>query len=140
MIRTVAAEKFSFTRFQMPCGQPASFSDLTEEQLTMGEMLGVSAENLRVFQAIGDSMADEGYIAGDLLFADSALVAKEGDVVLAEIDGEMAVKKIESQKPKLRLVSCNSEINYDPIEPQYGFYVVGVIIGSFRFGKRNSSK
>jgi SOS-response transcriptional repressor LexA len=119
----------------MPCGKPASISDLTDEEITLAEMFGVSAENLRCCPAIGDSMVDEGFQEGDLLFADSSLIPKIGDVVLAEIDGEMAVKKIQSQKPKLRLVSCNAAINYQAIEPQFGFHVVGVIVGSFRFRK-----
>lgn len=140
MIRAVAAERFSFTRFQMPCGNPAKLSDLTDEEITLSEIFGVGREDLRVCTAIGDSMMDEGFAAGDLLFADSSLTAKAGDVVLAEIDGEMAVKKIQSQKPQLRLISCNAAENYKPIEPQYGFHVVGVIVGSFRFSKRNTNK
>ncbi|MDQ3748041.1 MAG: hypothetical protein M3367_03335 [Acidobacteriota bacterium] len=135
MIRQVAKEKIGFTRLQMPCGTSAVLNDLTNEEITLAEMFGVSRENLLCCPATGDSMIDEGIACGDILFADSSLIAKQGDIVLAEIDGEMAVKKIENKFPHLRLVSCNSQSNYAPVNPQYGFHVVGVIVGSFRFRK-----
>lgn len=137
-VASVAEETFYFTRFQMPCGQPAFITDLTPEQITLADMFGVRAEHLLVCPAVGDSMVDEGFMEGDLLFADNSLVAKEGDVVLAEIDGEMAVKKI-LERPVLRLVSCNTGANYLPVVPKYDFQVVGVIVGSFRFRKQKRS-
>lgn len=118
----------------MPCGKPSALPDLTHEEITLAEMFGVARENLLCCPAIGDSMIDEGFAEGDILFADSSLQPKQGDVVLCEIDGELAVKKIE-RHPNLRLVSCNAENNYQPIEPQFKFHVVGVIVGSFRFRK-----
>ncbi len=133
MIRQIAPEKFGFTHAQMPCGRPAVLTDLTTEEITLAEMFGVSRENLICCPATGDSMVDEGIRENDLLFADNSLIAKEGDIVLAEIDGEIAVKKIEKKKPYLLLVSCNSKLNYKPVEPQYNFHVIGVIVGSFRF-------
>lgn len=135
MIKKVALQKFAYTTAKMSCGHPANLSDLRAEEITLAEMFGVSVENLLCCPAIGDSMIDEGFAEGDLLFADSSLIPKEGDVVLAEIDGEMAVKKIATKRPHLRLVSCNAQSDYEVIEPQYCFHVVGVIVGNFRFRK-----
>ncbi len=134
MIKKVTAEKIKFSRFQMPCGKPSALPDLTHEEISLAEMFGVARENLLCCPAIGDSMVDEGFAEGDILFADSSLEAAQGDVVLCEIDGELAVKKIE-RLPALRLVSCNAKTDYKPIEPLFKFHVVGVIVGSFRFRK-----
>jgi DNA polymerase V len=44
---------------------------------------------------------------------DRSLTAKHGDIVIATVNGEHTIKKLET-KPTLRLVSMNS--NYAPIE------------------------
>jgi SOS-response transcriptional repressor LexA len=75
----------------------------------------------------------KGIRENDLLFVDNSLITVEGDVVLAEIDGEITGKKIERKNSHLRLVSCNSKLNCTPVEPLYIFHVIGVVIGSFRF-------
>jgi DNA polymerase V len=52
-------------------------------------------------------MIGAGLESGDLVFIDSELEAKDGDIVLADIDGEMTVKtyrlkvKLWSQEPVL---------------------------------------
>ncbi len=104
------------------------------EEISLAEMFGVSRENLLCFHAPNNSIIDEDFRENDILFADSSLQPTQGDVVFAEINGEITVRKIERQ-PSLRLVSRNAKNDYKPIEPQFNFPVVGVVIGLFRFRK-----
>ncbi len=61
MIRQVAAQKFSFSRFQMPCGKPSALPDLTHEEITLAEMFGVAREDLLCCPAIDHALVDEGF-------------------------------------------------------------------------------
>jgi SOS-response transcriptional repressor LexA len=102
------------------------------EEITLAEMFGVSRENLLCFPALNNSIVGEDFRESDILFADSSLQPKQGDVVLAEINGEITALRIE-RYPNLRLVSRNAKTDYKPIESQFNFQVAGVVIGSFRF-------
>ncbi len=104
------------------------------DEITLAEMFGVSRENLLCFPASNNSIVDEDFKEGDLLFADSSLQPKQGDIVLAEINGEITALRIE-RYPNLRLVSRHAKNDYKPIETHFNFDVAGVVIGSFRFRK-----
>ena len=54
----------------------------------------------------------QGIFPGDVLVVDRSLTAKHGDIVIAALNGELLVKKLET-KPTLRLVAMNSK--YPPI-------------------------
>lgn len=97
-------------------------------------MFGVSRENLLCLSVLNNSIVGEDFRESDILFADSSLQPTQGDVVFAEINGEITVRKIE-RHPSLRLVSRNAKNDYKPIEPEIKFYVAGVVIGLFRFRK-----
>ena len=58
-------------------------------------------------------MIEAGIFPGDVLVVDRSLTAKHGDIVIAALNGELTVKKLET-KPTLRLVPMNS--NYSSVE------------------------
>jgi DNA polymerase V len=75
----------------------------------------------------GDSMIDAGIHPGDLLIVDRALTPAEGDVVIAVLDGELTVKRLQRVNAKPVLVADNRR--YPPIQPRENqeFEIWGVV-------------
>ncbi|MES2662648.1 MAG: translesion error-prone DNA polymerase V autoproteolytic subunit [Pseudomonadota bacterium] len=60
----------------------------------------------------GNSMIDVAIHSGDILVVDTAVTAQHGDVVIANLNIELTVKKL-LKKPRIQLVACCS--NHSPI-------------------------
>jgi len=80
----------------------------------------------------GDSMRDEGILDGDLIGVHRAAQARNGQIVVARIDEEITVKKLEIGARGLRLLPCNAA--YAPIEvaPGQDFAIEGLYCGLVR--------
>ena len=59
-------------------------------------------------------MTGAGIQEGNLLVVDRSLEARHGDIVIAVIDGDLTVKRLEKRRGKIRLVAENPA--YAPIE------------------------
>jgi repressor LexA len=85
----------------------------------------------------GDSMIDVGILDGDLLAVHSTSIAKNGDIVVARIEDEVTVKRLQrtSQKHLLQLLPENRD--YKPINVnlrEQDFTIEGLCVGVLRRG------
>lgn len=80
----------------------------------------------------GDSMIDDGIWDGDLVGVQRSSDAHEGQVVVARLDGELTIKRLQRLPDRIRLLPRNSA--YAPIEVQSGqdFAIEGVYCGLVR--------
>jgi repressor LexA len=80
----------------------------------------------------GDSMRDEGILDGDLVAVHRTPEARDGQVVVARIDGELTIKRLQRRVDALRLLPRNPD--YPPIEirPGQDFAIEGVYCGLVR--------
>ena len=80
----------------------------------------------------GDSMLDEGILDGDLVAVKRSADARNGQVVVARIEGELTIKRLELGRDALRLLPRNPA--HAPIEVQRGqeFAIEGVYCGLVR--------
>lgn len=81
----------------------------------------------------GDSMIEAGILEGDVLVCRSTKEARNGQIVVAVIDGEATVKTFSQQKKTIELLPANK--NYSPIvidENVGDFKVVGNLVGLLR--------
>src|SRR5690606_6965455 len=80
----------------------------------------------------GDSMRDDGIFDGDLVAVQRASDARSGQVVVARIDGEITIKRLERTRSRLRLLPRNPD--YAPIEvpPGSDFAIEGLYCGLVR--------
>ena len=80
----------------------------------------------------GDSMIDIGIFDGDLLAVRKSDTARHGDVVVARIDGEVTVKRLDRSPKGLRLLAENQ--NFEPIviTPESEFFIEGHAVGVIR--------
>ena len=80
----------------------------------------------------GESMRDDGIFDGDLVAVKRASDARNGQVVVARIDGEITIKRLERGRARIRLLPRNPE--HQPIEvgPGQDFAIEGVYCGLVR--------
>jgi DNA polymerase V len=95
-------------------GFPSPADDYVEAFLDLNEHLIEHKDATFFVQATGDSMTGAGIQEGNLLVVDRALEARHGDIVIAVIDGDLTVKRLEKRRGKIRLVAENPD--YAPIE------------------------
>lgn len=72
-------------------------------------------------------MIDGGISDGDLLIVDSAITASYGDIVIAAVDGEFTVKKLQL-RPTVQLIFMNSAYLLITISSEDTLDVFGVVI------------
>lgn len=85
----------------------------------------------------GDSMIDVGILDGDLLAVHSTSIAKTGDIVVARIEDEVTVKRLQrtNQKHLVQLLPENAD--YKPITVdlrEQAFCIEGLSVGILRRG------
>ncbi|HEY0503854.1 MAG TPA: transcriptional repressor LexA [Lysobacter sp.] len=80
----------------------------------------------------GDSMRDDGIFDGDLVAVKRASDARDGQVVVARIDEEITIKRLERTARRIRLLPRNPA--YPPIEIPRGsdFAIEGLYCGLVR--------
>ena len=82
----------------------------------------------------GDSMIDDGILDGDLVGVQRSADARDGQTVIARIDGELTIKRPQRTTRRIRLLPRNPA--HAPIEIERGqeFAIEGVYCGLLRQG------
>ena len=79
---------------RIAAGFPSPADDYVEDRLDLNELLVRHAEATYFLRVKGDSMLGAGIHHGDILVVDRAVEAVDGSVVVAEVDGELTVKRL----------------------------------------------
>lgn len=87
-------------------GFPSAAEDYVETELDLNEYCIRRPSATYFVRAIGDSMKDMGLHSGDLMIVDKAENPMQGDIVIAETDGEFTVKRLQL-KPRIALLPMN---------------------------------
>lgn len=80
----------------------------------------------------GDSMRDDGILDGDLVAVHRTNEARDGQVVVARIDGELTIKRLEHRDGRLRLLPRNPAHPPIALQPGQEFAIEGVYCGLIR--------
>lgn len=75
----------------------------------------------------GESMIDRGIFDGDILVVDKSLTPQQDNVVVAGVDGEMAVKTLKIIDGQPYLYSANKQYLPIEIKPYMQFEIFGVV-------------
>lgn len=76
-------------------GFPSPATDYCESRLDLNDLCVKHPAATYFVRAQGDAMIDAGIYPGDVLVVDRSLTAKHGDIVIAALNGELTVKKLE---------------------------------------------
>jgi DNA polymerase V len=108
-------------------GFPSPADDYLEDRLDLNDYLIRNPSATFFVRVTGDSMIDSGIYSGDVLVVDRSLNPKDGNIIIAAIDGELVVKRMQRIKNKIYLVPENKR--YKPIEisAEMNFEVWGVV-------------
>ena len=93
-------------------GFPPPAQDYIERQIDLNELLVTRPSATYFVRVEGDSMRDANIREGDLLVVDSSLNARHDDIVIAAINGEFTVKRLQTH-PCVQLMPMNPR--YQPI-------------------------
>lgn len=80
------------TRVQ--AGFPSPADDYVEDRLDLNDLLVRHREATYFLRVQGDSMVGAGIHTGDLIVVDRAIEPLDGHVVVAEVEGELTVKRL----------------------------------------------
>jgi repressor LexA len=82
----------------------------------------------------GDSMIDDGILDGDLVGVHRSSEARNGQVVVARVDGELTIKRFEQGRKNIRLLPRNPAHAPIVVEPHQDFAIEGLYCGLVRQG------
>ena len=104
--------------------------DVSDELITVPEHLTTRGDNY-VLKVRGDSMVDDGILDGDLVIIARRERADNGEMVVANVNGEVTLKRLYREGEKVRLQPANSMMS-----PIYAaardVAVQGVVVGLMR--------
>jgi len=118
---------------KVAAGFPSPADDHIEKRLDLNDYLISQADATFFVRIKGESMIEAGIFDNDIAIVDKSRLAKVGDIVLAEVDGEFTIKSLAKSKQGLpRLLPANAK--FSPIEINEGtqFSIVGVVTGTAR--------
>lgn len=98
----------------LSCGFASPCVGHEDNELNLQELCVKNKPSTFFARAQGASMTDAGILDGDILVIDRSLKPEHGKIVVACVDGEFTVKKLQLY-PELMLIPCNPD--YQPIRP-----------------------
>ena len=82
----------------------------------------------------GLSMKDAGILDGDLLAVHSTRDARDGQIVVARLNGEVTVKRLQRRGRAIELLPENTELQPIPVQAGDDFEIEGIGVGVIRAG------
>ena len=118
---------------RVAAGSPIGADAALADTLTLDVRLFSAAPDY-LLRVQGDSMIEDGILDGDLVGVKRTSEARDGQTVVARLDGELTIKRLSRSADALRLLPRNPA--YAPIEVESGqdFAVEGVFCGLVRRG------
>ncbi len=106
-------------------GLPATVEEELTDTVSLDEMLVGKREFTYMLEVDGDSMIDAHIEKGDMVLVERANTARDGQIVIAEVDGEYTMKYFKKSGNKAWLEPANKK--YGPIYPEHSLNVIAVL-------------
>lgn len=111
-------------------GFPSPAEEELRDTISFDEYLVNNRTSSFVLSVTGDSMIGEGIKEKDLVIVERGREPKNGDIILAEVDGQWTMKYFRKKGKKVTLEAANPK--YPPIIPQEELRIAGVITAVVR--------
>lgn len=99
----------------------------SESLIDLNDFLAPIAQDYFLVSVIGESMINESIFSGDLLVVKRNEQPKDGKIVIAALNGEMAVKIYRILPDGVYLFSANEKFLPIEIKPFWNFEIQGVV-------------
>lgn len=111
-------------------GLPSEAEAQQLDTLSIDGYLVSNRERTFLLEVKGDSMIEAHIEEGDIVVAERTSTARDGDIVVAEVDGEWTLKYYRNEKGTVWLMPANK--NYKPIHPKESLRIAAVVRGIMR--------
>lgn len=119
--------KMPLFQSSVAAGFPSPADDFIDKRLDLNELLIKHPAATFFVRVDGNSMIRAGIRTGDILVVDKSLEPKEQSIVIASIDGEFTVKRIQKKSDDLYLIPENPRFTPTKITKTMDFEVWGVV-------------
>jgi len=121
-----------FTQQDIPTANATGFGaaadDYMERGIDLNEQLVRNKPATFFMRVSGSSMINAGITDGDIVIVDRSIKPKSGKIVIAVIDGEMLIRRLEIAMNKMRLVPETPKLATIDVSEFSDFKIWGVVI------------
>jgi SOS-response transcriptional repressor LexA len=111
-------------------GLPSPAADIGRDDLTIDDYLIRHPSRTVLIRVKGDSMAGAGIMSDDLAVVEKGRTAKLGDLVVAIVENEFTLKRLDKERGQFVLRPENKA--YPVIRPKGKLEMFGVVVGMVR--------
>ncbi|HEU0085664.1 MAG TPA: LexA family transcriptional regulator [Candidatus Paceibacterota bacterium] len=102
-----------------------SDAEEVRDTMNLNDFLVEDIGKTYMLEVDGDSMIDAHIEEGDMVLVEKTNNAKEGEIVIAEVDGEFTMKYLRKTNGKTWLEPANK--SYKPIYPEHSLNITAVV-------------
>lgn len=114
----------------IPAGGPVLSEEHVMQYFEVGNDLLKKPQGSFALRVTGLSMINAGILEGDFVIANQSMTAKDGDVVIALVDGQNTVKRYRKNGSRVWLEAANPD--YKDIHPDEYLEIQGVVTAVIR--------
>ena len=111
-------------------GFPAPGEEMVETTINLDDYLIEKKGSTYILEVDGDSMIDAHIADGDMVIAEQTSKAKDGDIVIAQVDGEFTMKYLRQVGTKTWLEPANKK--FSAIYPENELVISAIVKGVIR--------
>jgi len=121
-----------FTQQEIPTANATGFGaaadDYMERGIDLNEQLVRNKPATFFMRVSGDAMTGAGIFHGDVVIVDRSIKAANGKVIIATLNGEMLIRRLEKTFNKIRLVPETPRLSAIDVDPSGAeFSIWGVV-------------
>ncbi|MBC7888505.1 MAG: translesion error-prone DNA polymerase V autoproteolytic subunit [Ferruginibacter sp.] len=121
-----------FTQQHVPTANATGFGaaadDYMERGIDLNEQLVRNKPATFFMRVSGNSMINAGIFDGDIVIVDKSIKPKSGKIVIAVIDGEMLIRRLEMSMNKMRLIPETPGLATIDVNEFTDFKIWGVVV------------
>lgn len=106
-------------------GFPATVEEELTDKVNLDDLLIKNKPLTYMLEVDGDSMIDAHIEPGDMVLVEKTNAARDGQIIIAEVDGEFTMKYFRKSGSKVWLEPANK--NYKPIYPKHSLNINAVV-------------
>jgi repressor LexA len=111
-------------------GFPSPAEEELADTLSLDDLLIQNHEATFLLRVSGESMIEAGIMPGDMVIVNKGQTPKNGDIVIAEVDGEWTMKYLKKRGQSVTLIPANAR--FKPIKPKNELKIAGVVTAVVR--------
>ena len=111
-------------------GFPSPAEEELSDTLSLDDLLVKNPQATFLLKVSGYSMSEAGILPGDMVIVDKGQSPKNGDIVIAEVDGEWTMKYLDKSGDGVTLMPANPK--FKPIKPKKELKIAGVVTAVVR--------